>query len=134
MANYIIVDGELYHHGVKGMKWGVRRARKSGDTYESIRTRRLKKAVSKQKEAAKSWDDTSPMTIKSLGNTMKVSKRDAEMIRDQAYERLGKLQVKLIKSQMADEIYAGQSIAGKLYSKVTGSHRIEADIKYDLDH
>lgn len=25
MANYIIVNGELYHHGIKGMKWGVRR-------------------------------------------------------------------------------------------------------------
>lgn len=28
MSNYIIVDGELYHHGVKGMKWGVRRDRR----------------------------------------------------------------------------------------------------------
>lgn len=25
MSEYIIVDGQLYHHGIKGQKWGVRR-------------------------------------------------------------------------------------------------------------
>ena len=25
MANYVVYNGELYHYGVKGMKWGVRK-------------------------------------------------------------------------------------------------------------
>ena len=25
MSDYVLINGELYHHGVKGMKWGVRK-------------------------------------------------------------------------------------------------------------
>lgn len=28
MSDFIIVNGELYHHGIKGMKWGHRKSRK----------------------------------------------------------------------------------------------------------
>lgn len=28
MSEYVIKDGELYHHGVKGMKWGVRKIKR----------------------------------------------------------------------------------------------------------
>lgn len=42
--NYVIYNGELYHWGVKGMRWGVRRAQK--------RTNRIDRKAKK-----KSWSD-----------------------------------------------------------------------------
>lgn len=45
MANYIIIDGELYHHGVKGMKWGVRK--KDNRAYASRSKRRTKHTARK---------------------------------------------------------------------------------------
>lgn len=47
MGNYIIANGELYHHGVKGMKWGVRRYQNKDGTYTDAGKRRNFKKIEK---------------------------------------------------------------------------------------
>lgn len=44
--NYIYKNGELYHHGVKGMKWGVRRKRNNTtEVHEDYKRAHTKKSV-----------------------------------------------------------------------------------------
>lgn len=40
--NYIIVNGELYHHGVKGQKWGIRRYQNKDGSLTPAGKKRMK--------------------------------------------------------------------------------------------
>ena len=42
MADYIYCNGELYHYGVKGMRWGVRRSKYSQKDKTSLMNRSVK--------------------------------------------------------------------------------------------
>jgi hypothetical protein len=51
---------ELYHHGVKGMKWGVRKARPQGDTTGMVRRKQKKAEINKNiKDYRKKYDSAS---------------------------------------------------------------------------
>lgn len=51
---------ELYHYGVKGMKWGVRKARPQGDATGIVRRKQKKAEINKNiKDYRKKYDSAS---------------------------------------------------------------------------
>lgn len=48
MSEYVIANGELYHWGVKGMKWGVRKKRPVHPDYEKAHSKKRISEMSSQ--------------------------------------------------------------------------------------
>ena len=59
MENYRVYSGELYHHGIKGMKWGVRRYQNPDGTWtkEGL-IRRKHTEADKKLKSSKSYKDS----------------------------------------------------------------------------
>ena len=87
MADYVIIGGELYHHGVKGQRWGVRRYQNEDGTltdagkeryYNSDDQLKLYKQANKLRGRFDKIDD-----IKEAGNFLK---KQNELITEQFNE------------------------------------------------
>ena len=67
MGNYFIVNGELYHHGVKGMKWGVRKDRKRSmsklKTKDNIQKWGIRKDRKRSMSKLKTKDDIQKLAV-----------------------------------------------------------------------
>lgn len=109
-TNYIIYNGQLYHHGVKGMKWGVRRYRRSDGSYTKTGLKVFDKKMDEYERIDKK--------VKSLKNGDKNSYNAAIAERKAAKKKLDASYKQLKADERADkgkELYGkGKTITGNL--------------------
>lgn len=90
---YYTENGELYHFGVKGMKWGVRRYRNYPGTYTQRGVKRFDKAMSDYDDANSKFKSTksaykNKQATKLEVNQAKRSRKTAERELKNQYKKL----------------------------------------------
>lgn len=118
--NFFLEEDYLEHHGIKGMRWGIRRTPEQLGHYVERKRRRLAKNIGKAEEAAKSGD------VKRLNKLNKRTERLSKQIekgenkKEEAKIRRDKQEAdeakrkedarqKLLKTGTAEEILARKS-------------------------
>jgi hypothetical protein len=149
---------ELYHYGVKGMKWGRRKAvPTAGDvarkkTAYKAANRAYKKAfnyadnrriaafspIKKHREANDArWEDAiekadaankAKAEYKAVKKAFKADAR-AKAKADRALAKLEKQKYKEAVKKRSKEILKGESIVGKIWDVYTGAHKIQAELE-----
>lgn len=106
--DYIIVNGELYHYGVPGMKWG---RRKSYSGNENRDTRRLARQLKKLNEEhilyEQSKHDVKTSDGEVIGQTVSSSKARSLAKRD---KRISEMYAKIAKKYGSAELRADASL------------------------
>ncbi len=90
MSDYILMDGELYHYGVPGMKWGVMRSRHKYEEMDRLRRRAAKydrksalmTKKSEKAHAEKDLEDSNRKAIKAAKYDAKAAKLERKAAKE----------------------------------------------------
>lgn len=118
MPNYkFIYSNELYHFGIKGMKWGVRRFRNEDGSLTSAGKKRYN--TDKRSDDRKRFDEIRKKDIKSMTNK-ELADANYRMTLEQNYKnsvRNGKGKANALLRQFSKQ--AASTIGGALTTKAT---------------
>ena len=106
MSEYTIVNGELYHYGVKGMKWGVRRYQNYDGSYTQAGVKRFNNSLDKYEKSDSRYKHAKK------SNSSKTEVTNARLARKQAKRTLDKDYKHLKQDKLGDK-------GKELYSKGT---------------
>ena len=142
-----MTENELYHFGVKGMKWGVRRNRSNLGGNGSFRTRRLQRAVNANNRDVKSLKSAGynkeAAAVKAVGdkNRAKLAKSQARDAARNTPEAKAARKEKLKKAAKVGAAVAGTALAAygaykasKYLKEKAGKLSYESGKKYANEH
>ena len=160
--NYKLIADELYHYGVKGMKWGVRKKNYSADKQNLMDKRKTMRTANREYSRsfnkayyrsgiyitkkgrladAKRWNDAYDKAVaankaRSEYKQAKKSYKDnkaAKRAADRALAKMEKQQYKDFVKKRSKEILAGESALGKIWDVTTNAHKYQAELEYNLN-
>lgn len=112
---YIISNGELRHHGVKGQRWGVRRYQNADGSLTPAGRKRAEKALKKKKDHHNKEDPVKSMSDEQLDKSISRLQKEAQ------YKQLTQTKAekgrKIVEKMLTDIVVPAATTSGRAYAQ-----------------